>query len=63
MNLLDNLPITHLKLNVALREHQLDCELDERDIRLRLLAIETELERQSRRISALASRNRYPNNR
>ena len=44
---LDALPITNLKLEVALRDHGLDRELDERGIRLRLLAIEMELERRS----------------
>ncbi|WP_373094294.1 hypothetical protein [Collinsella aerofaciens] len=60
MSVLDNLPLTRLKLNVALREHRLDEELDERGLRLRLLAIERELERQDLRIEALA-RNRYHN--
>lgn len=60
---MENLPLTRLKLDVALREHRLGEELDERGIRLRLLAIERELERQDRRIAALtriAYRNRKP---
>ncbi|WP_419044308.1 hypothetical protein [Enorma massiliensis] len=60
MNLMDRLPLTRLKLDVALREHRLDEELDDRGVRLRLLAIERELERQDRRIEAL-TRSHYQN--
>lgn len=56
MNVLDNLPLTRLKLDAALSDHQLGDELDERGVRLRLLAIERELERLDLRISALARR-------
>ena len=45
-NYFDALPITQMKLRAALRDHKLDRELDEYSIRLRLLAIEMELERQ-----------------
>lgn len=58
MSQMDKLPLTRLELEVALREHHLDEELDEREVRLRLLAIERELERQSRRIAAL-TRNQH----
>ena len=54
MNVLDNLPLTRLKLEAALSDHQLGDELDERGVRLHLLAIERELERLDLRISALA---------
>ena len=56
MNVLDNLPLTRLKLDAALSDHQLGDELDERGVRLHLLAIERELERLDLRISALARR-------
>ena len=56
MSVLDNLPLTRLKLDAALSDHQLGDELDERGVRLRLLAIERELERLDLRISALARR-------
>lgn len=54
MSVLDNLPLTRLKLEAALSDHQLGDELDERGVRLHLLAIERELERLDLRISALA---------
>lgn len=54
MSVLDNLPLTRLKLDAALSDHQLGDELDERGVRLHLLAIERELERLDLRISALA---------
>lgn len=56
MSVLDNLPLTWLKLDAALNDHQLGDELDERGVRLHLLAIERELERLDLRISALARR-------
>ena len=56
MSVLDNLPLTWLKLDAALDDHQLGDELDERGVRLHLLAIERELERLDLRISALARR-------
>ena len=56
MSVLDNLPLTRLRLDAALSDHQLGDELDERGIRLHLLAIERELERLDLRISALARR-------
>lgn len=56
MSVLDNLPLTRLKLDAALSDHQLGDELDERGVRLHLLAIERELERLDLRISALARR-------
>lgn len=54
MSVLDNLPLTRLRLDAALSDHQLGDELDERGVRLHLLAIERELERLDLRISALA---------
>lgn len=56
MSVLDNLPLTRLKLDAALSDHQLGDELDERRVRLHLLAIERELERLDLRISALVRR-------
>lgn len=56
MSVLDSLPLTWLKLDAALNDHQLGDELDERGARLHLLAIERELERLDLRISALARR-------
>lgn len=56
MSVLDNLPLTRLKLDAALSDHQLGDELDERGVRLHLLAIERELERLDLRTSALACR-------
>lgn len=56
MSVLDNLPLTRLKIDAALSDHQLGDELDERGVRLRLLAIERELERLDLRISDLARR-------
>lgn len=56
MSVLDNLPLTRLKLDAALSDHQLGDELDERGVRLRLLAIGRELEHLDLRISALARR-------
>lgn len=56
MSVLDNLPLTRLRLDAALSDHQLGDELDERGVRLHLLAIERELERLDLRISALAHR-------
>ncbi len=56
MSVLDNLPLTRLRLDAALSDHQLGDELDERGIRLHLLAIERELERLDLRISALVHR-------
>lgn len=56
MSVLDNLPLTRLKLDAALSDHQMGDELDERGVRLHLLAIERELERLDLRISALARR-------
>lgn len=56
MSVLDNLPLTRLKLDAALSDHQLGDELDERGVRLHLLAIERELERLDLCISALARR-------
>jgi hypothetical protein len=56
MSVLDNLPLTRLRLDAALSDHQLGDELDERGVRLHLLAIERELERLDLRISALARR-------
>ena len=56
MSVLDNLPLTRLKLDAALSDHQLGDELDERGIKLHLLAIERELERLDLRISVLARR-------
>ena len=56
MSVLDNLPLTRLRLGAALSDHQLGDELDERGVRLHLLAIERELERLDLRISALARR-------
>lgn len=44
-------PITQLKLLTALRDHGLDHELDEYTIRLRLPAIEMELEQQKHMLS------------
>ena len=56
MSVLDNLPLTRLRLDAALSDRQLGDELDERGIRLHLLVIERELERLDLRISALAHR-------
>lgn len=56
MSVLDYLPLTRLRLDAALSDHQLGDELDERGVRLHLLAIERELERLDLRISALARR-------
>lgn len=56
MSVLDNLPLTRLRLDAVLSDHQLGDELDERGVRLHLLAIERELERLDLRISALARR-------
>ena len=56
MSVLDNLPLTRLSIDAALSDHQLGDELDERGVRLRLLAIERELEHLDLRISALARR-------
>ena len=56
MSVLDNLPLTRLRLDAALSDPQLGDELDERGIRLHLLAIERELERLDLRTSALVHR-------
>lgn len=55
LSLIEDLPINRLRLEAALRDHRLDRPLEEREFRLRLLAMEIEIERQSDRITKLES--------
>lgn len=52
---IEDLPINRLRLETILRDHGLDHPLEERESRLRLLAMEIEIERQGGRISELES--------